>query len=83
MVLLRVQLQELLHPDVGKAERVRLVSLVTGGVYLPKRRRRRRRRMMSSGGGREHIQNVNLKITLTLILFTMKLMLRMPMKSVP
>lgn len=81
MVLLRVQLQELLHPDVGKAERVRLVSLVTGGVYLPKRRRRRR--MMSSEGGREHIQNVNLKITLTLILFTMKLMLRMPMKSVP
>lgn len=37
MVLLRVQLQELLNPDVGKAERVGPVPLVIGGVYLRKR----------------------------------------------
>ncbi len=36
MVLLRVQLQELLHPDVGKAERVGPVPLIAGGVYLHK-----------------------------------------------
>lgn len=34
VVLLRVELQELLHTDVGKAERVGPVPLVTGGVYL-------------------------------------------------
>lgn len=49
MVLLRVQLQELLHPDVGEAERVGPVPLVTGGVYLHKRK------MMSSEGGRDKI----------------------------
>lgn len=34
MVLLRVELQELLHADVGKAERVGAVLLVDGGVDL-------------------------------------------------
>lgn len=34
MVLLRVELQELLHADVGKAEGVGLVPLVYGGVDL-------------------------------------------------
>lgn len=34
MVLLRVELQELLHADVGEAERVGPVPLVAGGVYL-------------------------------------------------
>lgn len=37
MILLRVQLQELLHADVGKAERVGSVPLITGGVYLYRR----------------------------------------------
>lgn len=37
MVLLRVQLKELLHTDVGKAERVGPVPLVAGGVDLNKR----------------------------------------------
>lgn len=34
MVLLRVKLQELLHTNVGKAERVGPVPLIIGGVYL-------------------------------------------------
>lgn len=34
MVLLRVELQELLHADVGEAERVGAVLLVGGGVDL-------------------------------------------------
>ena len=34
MVLLRVQLQELLHADVGEAEGVQPVALVAGGVDL-------------------------------------------------
>lgn len=34
VVLLRVQLQELLHTDVGEAERVGAIPLVNGGVYL-------------------------------------------------
>lgn len=34
MVLLGVQLKELLHADVGEAERVGPVPLVAGGVYL-------------------------------------------------
>lgn len=39
VVLLRVQLQELLHADVSKAERVGAIPLVTGGVYLLMRTR--------------------------------------------
>lgn len=34
MVLLRVELQELLHANVGEAERVGAVLLVSGGVDL-------------------------------------------------
>lgn len=55
MVLLRVQFQELLNPDVGKAERVRPVPLIIGGVYL------RQRIKMSSGGNMDQILNINLK----------------------
>lgn len=40
VVLLRVQLQELLHTDVGKAEGVGAIPLVVGGVYLHKRARK-------------------------------------------
>ena len=80
MVLLRVELQELLHADVSEAERVGPVPLITGGVDL-----QNRMIVMSSEGERGLKMKSKLKISLrlTLILFTMKLMLRMPMKSVP
>lgn len=40
MVLLRVKLQELLHPDVGEAERVGAIPLITGRVDLQRGWRR-------------------------------------------
>lgn len=51
VVLLRVQLQELLHSDVGEAERIGPVLLVAGGVYL------HQRAMTSLDGGGDLYRN--------------------------
>lgn len=55
MVLLRVQLEEFLHPDVGKAEWVGPVLLVKGGVYL----QREDRQLKWTAGQKPHWHILN------------------------
>ena len=49
MVLLRVELQKLLHADVGEAEWIGLVLLVQGCVDLNRRERERERVSLQQG----------------------------------